>query len=1280
MESLFIEIYKYFVKYPKRRNYFLLFIILTCAVLASRVSFEEDISKMLRIDKETEELALLIEKTKSTEQLIMRIYAEDGHPDKDTLISIADTLTEIIKTQCDGLLSGIKSTVSQDDFMKTYSIIASNFPIFINPERYKDTLLIQPVELDSVLNGYLRAISTPGGILAREGLLRDPAGFTFEHLLQMKEMQTAFTVIDGYLFSKDEKNLIILMLPVNKHGETKNNTKLISVLDRITNDFNNNETGEYGYKNYKAQYFGAPRVAVGNSVQVRKDIYITLFVVLICILLLLISIFGKKRLPLLIVATVSFAGLFSLAAVGLFKSTISLIAIGSGAVILGIAVNYPIHFFTHYMHNRDVEKTIKSMVFPMTVGSLTTVGGFLCLTLTGSPLLTDFGLFGAFCLIGAALFSLVFLPHLFGKILEPRKINRTRNVFEKLSHYPLDKKPVLIGLIIVLTPVFLYFSFDVEYETDLSKLNYMSEEVQDVENQFNILSGAQKTILLVSRGKSPEEALSNSYKAYLLTDSLCRAGYECSYIGVAKAVPPRDIQRENIEKWNGYWKTSREDEKESIEKIFIKNGLNISLFDDFFSTLEGQAQTISEEDYQYLIDVFGNDYLYSDSTISTLVSHIVTLPENIPAITKIINKSPDTKVLNKQSITENLLSTVSNDFNTITFYTSLLVFLAILLSYGRIELTLITFIPMLISWVWILGIMGIAGIKFNIVNIILSTFIFGLGDDFCIFTTDACLKFYRKQENHTPVIRMSIIISGLTGLIGFGALLFAKHPAIYSLATVSVLGISSVLLISQTLQPFLFRILVLKPVSEGRPPISLLTVVNSLFFFNYFLLGSVLLSLSTLFIRILPVKNSKKKLCLHYLIHYMCRSLFALAVTVKKIKINPHGETFKTPAIIIANHQSMIDILQILALSPKIVFVVKDWVWKSPIMGLFVRFAGFHSISNGLDTVESYMNTIKAGYSIVIFPEGSRTNGLEIKRFHKGAFFLAEQLHVDILPIIIQNNCETLHKGSFCVYPNQITLKICERIAPENHSFGCGYKERTKVVSAFYRREYIRLGEEVSNPRYCVRKLRDAFMYKSPVLEWYIRIKLKIEDGYESFHKLVPLKGKIIDAGCGYGFLSYVLSVKSADREILGLDYDKAKIDEAANCYIKTPKVNFRYADITKYDFERADCFIFSDVLHYIKTDEIENIAQQLSEKLLSGGVVIIRDADTKEHRFNKISEFLSTKIFKFNKTEGELSFFTTEDICRIFEKYGFEYKIVNNDGRANFAINTYWILKAKDV
>ena len=68
------------------------------------------------------------------------------------------------------------------------------------------------------------------------------------------------------------------------------------------------------------------------------------------------------------------------------------------------------------------------------------------------------------------------------------------------------------------------------------------------------------------------------------------------------------------------------------------------------------------------------------------------------------------------------------------------------------------------------------------------------------------------------------------------------------------------------------------------------------------------------------------------------------------------------------------------------------------------------------------------------------------------------------------------------------------------------------------------------------------YIYKGPVVEWYIRIKVKMERNYRLFNRLIPAQGQITDIGCGFGPLCYMLSLLSEDREILGIDYDEDTI------------------------------------------------------------------------------------------------------------------------------------------
>jgi 1-acyl-sn-glycerol-3-phosphate acyltransferase len=71
---------------------------------------------------------------------------------------------------------------------------------------------------------------------------------------------------------------------------------------------------------------------------------------------------------------------------------------------------------------------------------------------------------------------------------------------------------------------------------------------------------------------------------------------------------------------------------------------------------------------------------------------------------------------------------------------------------------------------------------------------------------------------------------------------------------------------------------------------------------------------------------------------------------------------------------------------------------------------------------------VAEGYSVAIFPEGTRTVDGKIGRFHRGAFLAARELGMDILPILIRGFHEALPKHDFLLRPHPLTLEIGERV------------------------------------------------------------------------------------------------------------------------------------------------------------------------------------------------------------------------------------------------------------
>ncbi|HIA10867.1 MAG TPA: methyltransferase domain-containing protein, partial [Flavobacteriales bacterium] len=619
-------------------------------------------------------------------------------------------------------------------------------------------------------------------------------------------------------------------------------------------------------------------------------------------------------------------------------------------------------------------------------------------------------------------------------------------------------------------------------------------------------------------------------------------------------------------------------------------------------------------------------------------------------------------VFDREYLTFELIKILKKDFGLLVSFSLLLVFVILVISYGRIELGIITFLPILISWLWTLGIMGAFGIKFNIFNIIISTFIFGLGIDYSIFIMRGLLQQYKYGRENLSSYKTSIFLSVFTTITGLGVLIFAQHPALRSIAWLSIIGILSVVIVAYTLEPLMFRWLVYIRGRKRTAPVTLYGFIYAQVCYAYFFVVSALVVVTGITgLRLLPTRLRKRGL--HWLLTLVAKSTIYIMYMSKKVIINPNKENFSKPAIIIANHQSLIDIPLMIMLSPKTILLSNDWVWGNQLMGTLLRQVDFYPVSMGLDElVKKLRIKVDEGYSIIIFPEGTRAEDLEIKRFHKGAFYLAEKLNLDIIPIIIHGSGHCVTKHEYYGNKSTVTLKFLDRIKLSDTDFGTTVRERTKRISAHFRKEFDVVKQSYQYPAYYRDRLLKNYLYKGPVLEWYTRIKTGIEDNYKMFHELIPKEGKIVDVGCGYGYLPYMLNFLSEKRDILGIDYDKDKIDVANNCMSKNQNVNFVTGDITDYEFENSDVFVLNDVLHYLQKEDQDLLVTKCIGKLNAEGKLIIRDGDRdlqKRHLGTRLSEFYSTN-FGFNMTKNDLEFVSGKELLGLLEAKDMNVEIID--------------------
>ena len=739
----------------------------------------------------------------------------------------------------------------------------------------------------------------------------------------------------------------------------------------------------------------------------------------------------------------------------------------------------------------------------------------------------------------------------------------------------------------------------------------MTAELQKAQDDLeNIANKSSKSIYLATYGDSYETVLKQNNVLFEELQKNKLHSDVLNFSSIGGIVLSKEMQEQKIQFWNSFWTAQK---KSELQRELISNGSNLGFkptaYQSFFATLNTDFKLLSFQDYAKVQSFFIDEFVSKRGDFFT-VSTLVQVPHSKrDSFVNEIKKQHNIVVIDRQQTNETFLGTLKVSFEKLVNYSFIAVFLILLISFKKLEMVIVTIIPIILSWIVTTGIMGLADLQFNIINIIVCTLIFGIGVDYSVFMTVALQKEYTFGRSELPTYKTSIILSVTTTILGIGVLIFAKHPALQSIALIAVIGIFAALAITFIVQPLVFNFFVTNNAKKGNAPFTLRRFIHSVLSFAYYGLGGLFLSvLGFIFVKLFPMSKKKKSLAFHFVMSKFMHSVFLTYPAIKRKIINTSNEKFENPAVIIANHTSFLDILAIGMLSPKIIFLVSDWVYNSPFFGIGVRLAGFYPVSSGIDNgIEHLREKVNQGFSLMVFPEGTRSIDNSVKRFHKGAFYLAEQFNLDIIPIVIHGYSEGSPKGDFMLYKSSTTVEILNRIKPDDNKFGQNYTEKTKKINSFFRNQYSRVRAENEDHNYFKTTLFNSFEYKESEIVKIVKQDFRQNsEMYYQLNSLIGKKARVLNFADDYGQLDVLLTLQESQRKVDSYIQDEVKRSCArTNYFLK--KRSIRYLDT----FSETDLSLY-DVLLITDTNFSEDI------NTFNGLIIILRNERALEY-FKKL-------------------------------------------------------------
>ena len=159
-------------------------------------------------------------------------------------------------------------------------------------------------------------------------------------------------------------------------------------------------------------------------------------------------------------------------------------------------------------------------------------------------------------------------------------------------------------------------------------------------------------------------------------------------------------------------------------------------------------------------------------------------------------------------------------------------------------------------------------------------------------------------------------------------------------------------------------------------------------------------------------------------------------VTIEGLENIPQNNNF----CLISNHQSNFDIPVLLACLPvQFRWLAKAELFKIPIFGRAMRGAGYVKIDrfnqeSAFESINEAAAKMKNGVSVMIFPEGTRSRGGNIRPFKKGGFVMAMDAGVPIVPIVLKGTWTIMDKSSLRINTGQVFLNIEPPIATTGYT------------------------------------------------------------------------------------------------------------------------------------------------------------------------------------------------------------------------------------------------------
>lgn len=778
--SLFEGVYNRFKKRKLVVGCCMVALLLASIAGLFRIPLEHSLDTMLPTGSKGRDAIQFLNEIDFSAKVLLSFSSASESLTRSEMLAEIDALTASIDSP---LVPNILNTFDQKDALRDVGFFLQCAPdLFEEADRIQLAAQLAPDQVAAALRARYVQLLKPEGAFLGAMIQRDPLNMQMPVVGKLRALSSSFgydmRIEDGHIVSKDGDHVLLVLETTVRFTDGTKSKELLAMLG---------EKMAALPETIAVDMICGHLHTIENESVIRRDIASTISIAGVAFVLLFLFFFKDARANL--VFLLPFAALpIAVNLAALFCGTLSLMMLGFGAVIAGITVDYAIHVYVAVRRGGDVQASVSSIIRPILLGAATTGSVFAAFLVSSIPGYHQLACFALFSVVVAVAMALFILP----LYIIPGSLPEVRSVSMGLKQSHLS---ILLFCIVVIAC--LPLASRVRFDSDIKRLDGVSDKVLEAERHFHEIWGdgeAGQSIVAVG---APDFA-----QALALNDRLydhLSAEIDRSELVNLATIWRSDARRsENLKRWQSFWDDER---LVRLKALFDEKGqpygFTRDAFAPFFESLQSPREITPYPEGNAIFDQLESRFVQVSGARTWLLTFLPDTPANLDAVESARSLFPEYVVVSQKSLSSVLSRDYTREFTRIGIVALLLVLLTVVCLLRDFRKVFIVLLPALSGLLGVVMLSVAIGVPLNVMNLVSGVVVIGLCIDYGIFHVHA----YTNGLNVGT--RSAITLSAGTTLIGAAALLFARHPALFSVGVTLVGGIAAGYVVAMVVVPAL---------------------------------------------------------------------------------------------------------------------------------------------------------------------------------------------------------------------------------------------------------------------------------------------------------------------------------------------------------------------------------------------------------------------------------------------------------------------------------------------